>query len=152
MKKLFVYIFLALTLALPANQATAREESPITLPKSEGSKSFDLDIDQINTLGVRNYHRGNYEKAVSHFKKALNLSLQLRDPSQGVLYFNLAISLHKAGRHEEATKNFYSARRLARGNLKIINSELLKMHDCGLNPSVPCKKKPPLSINIEGSH
>jgi tetratricopeptide (TPR) repeat protein len=152
MKQLFAYVLLALILALPADQAIAEEEWPITLPKSEGSKSFDLEIDEINSLGVKTYHRGNYEKAVTHFKKALNLSLHLRDPSQGVLYFNLAIALHKTGMHEEATKNFYSARRLARGNKKILHSELLEMHDCGLNPSVPCKKKPPLSLNIEGSH
>jgi len=127
-------------------------EGPLKFPKVEGSKSFDLEISQINSLAIKKYKQGLFEKAGEHFKKALNLAKQLRDPSQGILYFNLSLSLHKLGNHEEATKQFYSARRFARGNPKILESELLKMHECGLNPSIPCEKKVPLSMNIEGPH
>ena len=90
--------------------------------------------------------------AAEHFKKAVNLAQQLRDPSQGILYFNLALSLHELGSHEEATKQFYSARRFARGNSKILESALLKMHECGFNPSISCEGELPLSMNIDGSH
>ena len=127
-------------------------ESPLPLPKAEGSKSFDLEISQINSLAIKEYQQGLFDNAAEHFKKALTLAQQLRDPSQGILYFNLSLSLHKSGNHEEATKQFYSARRFARGNPKILESELLKMYECGLNPSVPCEKKVPLSMTIEGSH
>ena len=127
-------------------------EGPLKLPKVEGSKNFDLEISQINRLAIKKYHEGLIEIAVEHFKKALNLAQQLRAPSQGVLYFNLSLSLHKLGNHEEATKQFYSARRFARGNSKILESALLKMHECGFNPSISCEEKLPLSMNIEGSH
>ena len=150
-KVIFFYsmFFLLTTLCIPAWSET---DAPLNLPKVEGSKSFDLEISQINKQAVQNYKMGLFSKAAKQFKKAVNLSRQLRDPSQGILNFNLSLSLHKEGKHEEATKYFYSARRFARGNPKILESELLKMHECGFNPNITCNKKVPLSMNIEGSH
>jgi tetratricopeptide (TPR) repeat protein len=127
-------------------------EGPLKLPKVEGSKNFDLEISQINKLAIKKYQQGLFEMAVIHFKKASNLARQLRAPSQGILYYNLSLSLHKSGNHEEATKQFHLARRFARGNSKILESVLLKMHECGFNPSVACKEQVPLSMNIEGSN
>ena len=141
--------FLFTVLCIPVWSET---EVPLNLPQVEGSKSFDLEVSQINREAIKNYQMGLFSKAVTQFKKAVNLSRQLRDPSQGILHFNLSLSLHKEGEHEEATKHFYSARRFARGNRKILESELLKMHECGFNPSISCDKKIPLPMNIEGSH
>ena len=141
--------FLFTVLCIPVWSET---EVPLNLPQVEGSKSFDLEVSQINREAIKNYQMGLFSKAVKQFKKAVNLSRQLRDPSQGILNFNLSLSLHKEGKHEEATKYFYSARRFARGNPKILESELLKMHECGFNPNITCNKKVPLSMNIEGSH
>jgi len=141
--------FLFTVLCIPVWSET---EVPLNLPKMEGSKSFDLEISQINREAIKNYQMDLFSKAVKQFKKAVNLSQQLRDPSQGILHFNLSLSLHKKGNHEEATKHFYSARRFARGNPKILESELLKMHECGFNPSISCDKKIPLPMSIEGSH
>ena len=141
--------FLFTVLCIPVWSET---EVPLNLPKMEGSKSFDLEISQINREATKNYQMDLFSKAVKQFKKAVNLSQQLRDPSQGILHFNLSLSLHKKGNHEEATKHFYSARRFARGNPKILESELLKMHECGFNPSISCDKKIPLPMSIEGSH
>ena len=141
--------FLFTVLCIPVWSET---EVPLNLPQVEGSKSFDLEVSQINREAIKKYQMGLFSKAVTQFKKAVNLSRQLRDPSQGILHFNLSLSLHKEGEHEEATKHFYSARRFARGNPKILESELLKMHECGFNPSISCDKKIPLSMNIEGSH
>lgn len=146
---LYSMFFLLSTLCIPAWSET---EVPLNLPRVEGSKSFDLEISQINREAIKNYQMGLFSKAVKQFKKAVNLSRQLRDPSQGILNFNLSLSLHKEGKHEEATKYFYSAWRFARGNPKILESELLKMHECGFNPNITCNKKVPLSMNIEGSH
>ena len=142
-------VFLLTILCIPAWSET---EVPLNLPQVEGSKSFDLEISQINKQAVQNYQTGLFSMATKQFKKAVNLSRQLRDPSQGIINFNLSLSLHKEGKHEEATKYFYSARRFARGNPKILDSELLKMHECGFNPNITCSKKVPLSMNIEGSH
>ncbi|MFT4579410.1 MAG: tetratricopeptide (TPR) repeat protein, partial [Nitrospinales bacterium] len=130
----------------------ATQESPIKLPKVEGSKSFDLEISQINQQGIELFDEGSFETAIEQFKKGMNLAEQLRDPSKGILYFNLALSLHMLGSHEEATKQFYSSQRFARGNPKILDSELLKMHECGFNPSISCDEKVPLSVNIEEFH
>ena len=148
-KLLCSMFFLFTVLCIPVWSET---EVPLNLPKMEGSKSFDLEISQINREAIKNYQMGLFSKAVTQFKKAVNLSRQLRDPSQGILHFNLSLSLHKKGNHEEATKHFYSARRFARGNPKILESELLKMHECGFNPSISCDKKIPLPMSIEGSH
>ena len=126
-------------------------ESPLPLPKAEGSKSFDLEISQINSLAIKEYQQGLFDNAAEHFKKALTLAQQLRDPSQGILHFNLALSFHASARHEKAMKHFYSARRFARGNPKILESKLFKIHEYGLNPSVPCDIKVPLPLNIEGA-
>jgi tetratricopeptide (TPR) repeat protein len=122
----YITIFFLLFLCGPVWSET---EGPLKLPKVEGSKSFDLEISQINRLAIKKYQQGLFEMAAEHFKKAVNLSQQLRDPSQGILYFNLALSLHKSGHHEKAAKQFYSARRFARGNSKILESELLKTHE-----------------------
>ena len=148
--KTFFYIKILFLIFL-CSPVWSETEGPLKLPRVEGSKSFDLEISQINRLAIKKYQQGLFEIAAEHFKKAVNLAQQLRDPSQGILYFNLSLSLHKSGNHEESTKQFYSARRFARGNSKILESELLKMHECGFNPSVSCKEKVPLSINIEGS-
>lgn len=142
---IFLFLFLC-------GRAWAIQENPIQLPKVEGSKSFDLEISKINQQGIELFKRGSFETAIEQFYKGVNLAEQLRDPSKGILYFNLALSLHMSGRHEEATKQFHSSRRFARGNPKILDSELLKMHECGFNPSIPCGKKVPPAMNIEGSH
>lgn len=129
---LFITGFLLMFLCGPVWSET---EGPLILPKVEGSKSFDLEISQINSHAIKKYQQGLFDRAAEHFKKALILAQQLRDPSQGILYFNLSLSLHKLENHEEAAKQFNSARRFARGNSKILESELLKMYECGFNPN-----------------
>ena len=151
-KKVMLLCSMVLFFTVLCPPVWSEKEIPLTLPQVEGSKSFDLEVSQINREAIKNYQMGLFSKAVTQFKKAVNLSRQLRDPSQGILHFNLSLSLHKEGNHEEATKHFYSARRFARGNPKILESELLKMHECGFNPSISCDKKIPLPMNIEGSH
>ena len=88
--------FLFTVLCIPVWSET---EVPLNLPQVEGSKSFDLEVSQINREAIKNYQMGLFSKAVTQFKKAVNLSRQLRDPSQGILHFNLSLSLHKEGEH-----------------------------------------------------
>jgi tetratricopeptide (TPR) repeat protein len=148
----YTSLILILLLTLLCGLVWGTNETPLKLPKAEGSKSFDLEIDITNRSGINEYKKGEYQKAMENFKKAVNLAKRLRDPSRGILYYNLALSLHHLANHEEAFKQFYTARQYARGNQKILNSKLLKMHECGLNPSVTCDGKVPLPMNIEGSH
>ena len=151
MNNSFLYFIFSLIFMLSPFPAFAEQEILLEIPKAEGSKSFDFEVNQINSQGIQLYQQGDYKNAIVLFEKALGLAQQLRDPSRGILHYNLALSLHESGQHEEATKQFYSARRFARGNFKIMESELLKIHDCGLNPSVACKYNIPLEMNIEGS-
>ena len=120
-------LFLTITFS---GAAWGEPETPVNLPKTEGSRSFDLEIDQLNSMGTKFFKQGEFERASEKFYKALNLSQQLRDPGEGIILFNFAISLHKLGRHKEAAIHFNSARRLARGNSKILNSELLNEYLC----------------------
>lgn len=147
-----VLLIVALTFYFLCGLAWSVEETPLRLPKTEGSKNFDLEITELNNQGITQYENGNQEQASTFFKKATKLAEQFRDPSQGVLHYNLALNLHKLEKHEEAVKQFYLARRYARGNQNILKSRLLKLYECGLNPSVTCDEEIPLSLNIEGSH
>jgi len=150
--KIFIYLLNTVAFLFLFGQAWATQETPIALPKQEGSKRFDLEISQINNQAIKIYSQGLYQEAIKNFKKALILSKQFRDPSQGILHYNLSLGLHKSGNHEEATKQFQSAKRFSRGNKRILNSELMKLHECGFNPNIPCGKNVPPPMNIEGSH
>ena len=149
--KILVCIVFLLLLINPYS-VLADQEMPLEIPKMEGSKSFDFEISQINKEGILLFQKRKFEQAGSHFKKALNLAKQFRDPSRGILHFNYALSLHYFGNHKEALREFYNARKFARQNIRILQSNLLKMHECGLNPSITCDEKVPLELNIEGSH
>ena len=59
--------FLFTVLCIPVWSET---EVPLNLPKMEGSKSFDLEISQINREAIKNYQMDLFSKAVKQFKKA----------------------------------------------------------------------------------
>ena len=122
--------------------ASGEVESPLLLPKEEGSRSFDLEISQINNQGIKKYKEGFFLDAVEQFKKGLTLAQQLRDPSQGILHYNLSLSLHRSEKHESAAKQFSSAKKFARGNSKILKSNLLKIHECKFNANPSCGEIP----------
>ena len=147
-----ILIMVLFSIFLSSFPAFAVQETPIELPKTEGSKNYDLEIGQINSQGIKLFDQKEYGQAIDKFNKAINLANQLRSPGKGILYYNHALSAHEFGEHKKAIKSFLSSRRFARGNETILNSKLLKLYECGLNPSVTCEEKIPLSLNIEGSH
>ena len=124
-------------------------ENPLVIPKEEGSKNFDLEISQINSLAIKKYKKGLFLDAIEQFKKGLALAQQLRDPSQGILHYNLSLSLNKSEKHEEAAKQFNSAKKFARGNPKILKSMLFKMHECKFNSGIYCEKQAPVSTTLK---
>ncbi len=152
--KRFLKIAFATALTLLSIQSIAwgSEEIPLPLPKVEGSKSFDMEIDGLNRKGIKLFELEKFSAAGDQFKKGFDLAQQLRDPSLGIISFNLALSLHRAGHHEEATPYFSSAKKFARGNKQILESALLKRHECGFNPSIDCQNLPPAEMTIEGSN
>ncbi len=152
MKYFIKYFLLALIFSLSAEQSLASEERPIELPRSEGSKSFDMEISTLNETGIRLFEVGDLDTARNYFSKAESLARQFRDPGLGAVSFNLGLTLHKLNLHEEAVEAFATANKYARGNTRIINSKLLHLHECGFNPSIQCKFSPPPELHIEGSN
>ncbi|MFT4579826.1 MAG: hypothetical protein ACI9UO_002674, partial [Nitrospinales bacterium] len=61
-KQLFSALIFASYIVL-CGQTWATQESPIKLPKVEGSKSFDLEISQINQQGIELFDEGSFETA-----------------------------------------------------------------------------------------
>ena len=55
-------------------------EELIGLPRTEGSKSFDMEINNLNNIGIKHYSLNELEHAEKSLKKATNLAQQLRDP------------------------------------------------------------------------
>ncbi len=143
---LFFFIF-----SINSIQLTYAFESPIFLPKKEGSKNYDLEISEINRQGVNQFKDESFDKARNSFKKALLLAKQFRDPGLGIVSYNLGLSLHNLKLHEDAVEAFMIAKKYARGNGSILNSKLVHFYECGFNPSIPCKEKPPATMHIEGS-
>tara|TARA_B100000686_G_C16713435_1_gene930571 strand:+ start:680 stop:1138 length:459 start_codon:yes stop_codon:yes gene_type:complete len=151
MKRLPFYMVMIFILTPVVIQANTGLETPIVLPKTEGSKNFDLEISIANQNGINQYNSKSFSEARKYFKRAQSLAKQFRDPGLGIVSFNLGLTLHKLKLHENAVKAFLIAKKYARGNNSILNSRLLRFHECGFNPSIPCKEKPPAKIHIEGS-
>ena len=151
--KLFILMCLFIISILIINvQLTFAIESPIRLPLTEGSKSFDHEISELNRNGINLFNKHSFIEARKSFNKAMILAKQFRDPSYGIVSFNLGLTLHKLNIHEEAVKHFANAKRYARGNTKILNSKIALNHECGFNPNILCKDKLPANMNIEGSN
>jgi len=132
-------------------QADTGLETPIQLPKKEGSKNFDLEISLANKNGIKYFESKSFTEAQKYFMKAQSLAKQFRDPGLGIVSFNLGLTLHKLNLHENAVKAFLISKKYARGNILILDSKLLRFHECGFNPSIPCDEKPPARMHIEGS-
>lgn len=84
-----------------------------------------------NDEGVEDYQQGQWEVAEGLFRKAIKA-----DPQLAEAHFNLALTLDKMGRHEEATASFRRAAELAPKNPKITDSPILKEHTKGTHQDV----------------
>jgi len=124
--KLLINILVILFLILLSLPIALYAENLIGLPRTEGSKSFDMEINQLNNIGIKYYSLKELDKAEEKLKKATNLAQQLRDPSLGVIAFNRALVLHHLNKNKEAIKYFTLAKRYARGDIRILNSQILK--------------------------
>ena len=124
--KLLINILVILFLNLLSLPISVYAENLIGLPRTEGSKSFDMEINQLNNIGIKHYSLKELDKAEEKLKKATNLAQQFRDPSLGVIAFNRALVLHHLHKNKEAIKYFTLAKRYARGDIRILNSQILK--------------------------
>ena len=121
----FVAILFGLGVLLPISSFA---EKLIGLPRTEGSKSFDMEINQLNNIGIKHHSLNELDRADESLRKASNLAQQLRDPSLGVTSFNRAIISHQLGKKKDALKYFNLAKKYARGNLRILNTKLLESY------------------------
>lgn len=76
-----------------------------------------------NAEGIDHWGQGHYDVALKHFQAASKA-----DSSLAETHFNEAISLDKLGRHGEATMHFKAAKKHAKGNENILNSNILNAH------------------------
>ena len=76
-----------------------------------------------NDEGVGHYKQGHWDVASDWFKKAVKA-----DPNLAEAHYNLALSLDKMGKHEDATASFKKAADLAPTNPAIKDSTILKKH------------------------
>ena len=76
-----------------------------------------------NDEGVGHYKQGHWDVAADWSKKAIKA-----DPNLAEAHYNLALSLDKMGKHEDATASFKKAAELAPTNPAIKDSPILKKH------------------------
>lgn len=76
-----------------------------------------------NLEGIREYHLGKWREAKARFEAAIRADADLPEA-----HFNLALTLHRLGDHEEATVHFTRAGELAPANKEVVESSLYRNH------------------------
>jgi Tfp pilus assembly protein PilF len=124
MKQVFLSIGLVLGLLILAvacdygksGGGTPAADSALMSPASSAGR---MDNDE----GVGHYKQGHWDVSEGHFRKAITA-----DPNLAEAHYNLALTLDKMGKHEEATTEFKKAAELAPTNPAIKDSAILKKH------------------------
>jgi len=114
MKKLLLVLT---TLFFVSTPLVAFAESPLELQfnaKTEAKKH--------NQEGIHYFNQGHFDESLKHFDASEDIQ------RTGEVYFNEALAYDKLGKHGKATIHFKEAKTLAKGNPKILNSEILKLH------------------------
>lgn len=76
----------------------------------EGLRRDPGDIRLNNGYGLLEYRRGNFEKSIKHFKRAIEKQTWKNpNPYYGECYYNLGLALIMTGREDEAYDAFYKA-------------------------------------------
>ena len=76
-----------------------------------------------NDEGVGHYKQGHWDVSEGHFRKAIKADANLAEA-----HYNLALTLDKMGKHEQATTEFKKAAELAPTTPAIKDSAILKKH------------------------
>ena len=97
-------------------KAGTAADAPLSTPASSAAR-------MENDEGVGHYQQGHWDVAMEHFQKAVKA-----DSSSAVVHYNVALTLDKMGKHEDATKSFKKALELAPADPVIKDSEILKKH------------------------
>ena len=111
-------ILLILLFALSIISCDKTNEIPLLLP-SAAEPSAKIHNDR----GIKYFHEGKDLDALIAFTQA-----NVADNTTGEIHFNLALMQHKKGKQSEAKGHFRLARKFAEGNMKILESNLLKKY------------------------
>lgn len=76
-----------------------------------------------NLEGIKHFNNGEWEEARVLFERAVQADANLAEA-----HFNLALSLHQLGQHEEATREFKVAGELAPKSAQIVNTSVYRNH------------------------
>jgi len=78
---------------------------------------------EFNLEGIRLFNQGQWAAARDQFERAVRA-----DPGLAEAHFNLALTYHKLGRHEEAKREFILAGELAPQSRHIIEDSSYRNH------------------------
>jgi len=99
-----------------SKQSGKAADAPLVAPASSAAR-------MENDEGVGHYQQGHWDVAMEHYQKAAKA-----DPNSAVVHYNVALTLDKMGKHEDATASFKKALELAPNDPAIKDSEILKKH------------------------
>jgi len=99
-----------------SKKAGKTTDSPLATPASSSAR-------MENDEGTGHYQQGHWDVAMEHYQKAIKA-----DPNSAVVHYNVALTLDKMGKHEDATASFKKALELAPNDPSIKDSAILKKH------------------------
>ena len=112
------HIVLVLFLILTAISCNKTDEIPLLLP-SAAEPSAKL----FNDRGIEYFYKGKHTDALISFTQA-----KVVDSTAGEIHFNLGLLQHLKGNENKAKNLFRQAKHFADGNIKILESKLLKKY------------------------
>ena len=99
-----------------SKKAGKSADSPLATPASSSAR-------MENDEGTGHYQQGHWDVAMEHYRKAVKA-----DSNSAAVHYNIALTLDKMGKHEDATVSFKKALELAPNDPSIKDSEILKKH------------------------
>lgn len=118
-----VFVLLNVTLGCDSGQSGygskksgKTADAPLMTPASSSAR-------MENDEGTGHYQQGHWDVAMEHYQKAVKA-----DPNSAAVHYNVALTLDKMGKHEDATASFKKALELAPNDPSIKDSEILKKH------------------------
>lgn len=99
-----------------SKQSGKAADAPLVAPASSAARMH-------NDEGVSHFQQGHWDVAMEHYQKAV-----AADPNSAVVHYNVALTMDKMGKHEDATASFKKALELAPNDPAIKDSEILKKH------------------------
>ena len=110
----FWVLILLIALGTPGCSKDLNEPPLTLLPGAEPSAK------SRNDLGIEHYQAGRYLDALLQFNQA-----NFADPTSGEIHFNLGLAYLQEGNKDKAIKNVRKSLKLARGNLRILDSSIV---------------------------